>query len=60
MPKELRKTKNEIIMRWREDKIYKYCPFCGNELTPAWEHICEDDSNPVRMCPKCGIAWIWR
>ena len=55
------KAKTEIIMNWHRDKIFDNCPECGEECIKTFQisALNYDDSNPVRMCQKCDIAWIW-
>ena len=52
------KCKTEMVMK-RGDKLFEYCPYCTTLLTHTWQNVNQDDSNPVRICPKCDIAWIW-
>ena len=53
-------TKKNEIHKQKGDRLYKFCPFCGNALEDAWQTILNyDDSNPVRICPSCDTAWIW-
>ena len=54
-------TKSHEVYKQKGEKLYTYCPFCGNELEHAWQSTQNhDDSNPVRICHKCDTAWIWR
>jgi len=54
------KAKTEIQMRGI-DSLYTFCPHCGKELIQTFQPTQNyDDSNHVRMCEKCDIAWIWR
>ncbi|MBA7676064.1 hypothetical protein ES703_84304 [subsurface metagenome] len=56
--KPITKT-NEIIML-REDPVIEECLKCGGELEHAWQPTRNyDDSNPVRICHSCDIAYIW-
>ena len=52
------KGKTEQIMK-RGDRLFDYCPYCTRLLDHAWQNVGQDDSNPVRVCPSCDIAWIW-
>ena len=52
-------TKSTEIQMGKDARVFNYCPFCGTELEYAWQHIREDDANPVRICNDCDTAWIW-
>jgi len=54
----MEKAKTEIDMK-KGDKLYKFCPYCGGVLELHWQHIREDDANPVRFCFYCDVAWVW-
>lgn len=58
-PDDKLKAKTEHQMK--SVPLYKYCPYCGRGLIQAYQPSKNyDDSNHVRMCSDCNIAWIWR
>ena len=57
---EIKIRKSTEIIMGKNDKLYHFCPFCGEKLEEAWQNTQNyDDSNPVRICNPCDTAWIW-
>lgn len=52
------KAKTEVKMK--NQPLYKLCPYCGGKLIETFQPTpVYDESNHVRMCLECDIAWIW-
>ncbi len=61
MMDELLKAKTEYYYNRGEQPLYVCCPYCGKELLQTFQPTqVYDESNHVRMCEKCSVAWIWK